>query len=422
MKHLGFNGYLSLKKEYNFTRNGVKFDKVLAVQLIQVVYRFVQLDRLKLKETRRLLYKTLDVSPLADAFKAHKIISTYILERRDYIELLDSYFLGCADCKRIFLPALIYKTKISPRNIFSVFSFVFLKHHSGTSKEKLYIACYLVYYLNILNTLGSAFESINLEGKKYTPFNSSFDIETLLVQFFRGRGVETFHVSHGLSYIKYNNYTGFDAVNGENITAGQILVWGKTSRADLIENYGRDTDEIIVAGNPKYPYKKINIRNDFKKGIIFLGAAIYDEENINIIVLAGSMASRYGMHFSIKAHPYSNISLLRETALANGMTLLPQEKTIVEILQSGEYDFAIAYNTTAYFEAMYYNMICFRYAVNENGEFKGLDDKFYDEPSFNEKLQRFRKLDTNKLNEDIEQVLIDNLGMGINNYSNIFNK
>ena len=54
----------------------------------------------------------------------------------------------------------------------------------------------------------------------------------------------------------------------------------------------------------------------------------------------------------------------------------------METCDHGNYDFAIAYNTTAYYEAMYYNMVCFRYVVDENGEFNGLNDKFYDETSF----------------------------------------
>jgi hypothetical protein len=421
MLHPGFNGYLSLKKEYNFTRNGVKFDKVLAVQLIQVVYQLVALDKLKLKETKRLLYKTLDVSPLADAFKSHNVISTYILERKDYTELLNSYFAGVTDYKRVFLPSLIYKTKFAPLNIINVFSFVFLKRHSGTLKEKLYIACYLVYYLNILNTLGTAFEHINLVGKKYIPFNSSFDIETLLVQFFKGKGVDTYHISHGLSYIKYNNYTGFDAVNGENITAEKILVWGESSKTDLINNYRRNAGTITVAGNAKYPYKTVNARTGFKKGIIFLGGAIYDKENEAIINLAGSIAAKHGIQFAIKAHPFSNIPVFEQAAEAKGITLLAQEKTIDEILQASEYDFAIAYNTTVYYEAMYYDMVCFRYAENENGAFNGLDDKFYDEKSFGHQLQRFKKMDLVALGSEIEKALVDNLGMGINKYSNIFN-
>ena len=38
----GFEGYLALKKEYTFTRRGVSYDKVLAVQLVQMAYKLVK--------------------------------------------------------------------------------------------------------------------------------------------------------------------------------------------------------------------------------------------------------------------------------------------------------------------------------------------------------------------------------------------
>ncbi len=418
----GFEGYLALKKEYAFTRSGVYYDKVLAVQLVQMAYKLVKLDKQKLKETAKLLHRTLDVSSLRKAFTEHKILSTYIHQRNDYIELMDAYFAGSDNWTRIYLPAMNYHRKVSPKNILTAFSLVFLRKHSGSYKQRFYIACYFVHYLNIHDSLRAAFKDIDLRGKQYVPFNSSFDLETLLTQFFAKKGAETYHISHGLSYVKYNNIAGFDAINGENITAKNILVWGETSKADLASNHNRNGAPIIVAGNPKYPYKRISVSNNFKKGIILLGAAIYDSNNASLIKLASRLAANCNIRFDAKAHPFSDMEQLTQAALAARIQLLPQEKTILETLQSGNYDFAISYNTTAYYEAMYYNMVCFRYMVDENGEFNGLNDKFYDERSFASQLVYFKEKNTNTLNKEIEQILVDNLGMGINKYQNIFNK
>jgi hypothetical protein len=417
----GFEGYLSLKKEYCFTRHGIAFDKVLAVQLVQVACNLVKTDAQTIKKAAGLLRRSLDVEALKEAFVNHKLVSTYIHQRNDYTALLNAYFAGCGDYSQVHLPAMPYQTKISFKNIFTAFGQVFLKKHSGTGRQRFYIACYFAYYLNILESLISTFNNADLQGRKYVPFNSSFDLETLLTQFFAGRGVETYHISHGLSYVKYNNTVGFDAINGENITAANILVWGETSKTDLIKNYGRIGGNITVAGNPKYPYKRINIRTRFKKGILFLGAAIYDENNVGLLKLTGRLAKANNISFDAKAHPFSNAALLDEAAVSAGIELLPQDKTIDEILRSGNYDLAIAYNTTAYFEAMYYNMICFRYMVAENGGFNGLNDKFYDEKSFAGQLVCFKEKDVNELNLEVKQVLVDNLGMGINKYQTIFN-
>lgn len=43
---------------------------------------------------------------------------------------------------------------------------------------------------------------------------------------------------------------------------------------------------------------------------------------------------------------------------------------------SDKYDFAIAYHTTAYYEAMYFNLFYLRCAKNENKLYDGLKDKF----------------------------------------------
>lgn len=418
----GFEGYLMLKKEYGFTRRGVAYDKVLAVQLVQTAYKLVKLDREKIRETAKLLYRSLDVAPLKAAFQDHQLLSTYIHQRNDYIELLDAYFAGCNDCTRVHLSELIYQRKVSPANIFTALRYVFLRKHSGSYRQRFYIACYFVHYLNIHDSLTAAFKNIDLKGKKYVPFNSSFDMETLLTQFFAWKRVSTYHISHGLSYVKYNNIAGFDSINGENITAKSILVWGETSKTNLIENYKRNEEAITVAGNPKYPFKRISVNKDFKRGIIFLGAAIYDANNAGLLKLASHIAAHNAIRFEAKAHPSSDMALLKVAAASANIHLLPPEKTILETLQSGNYDFAVAYNTTAYYEAMYYNMVCFRYMVDENGEFNGLNDKFYDEKSFAGQLIYFKEKDTRTLNIEIEQVLVDNLGMGINQYQTNFNK
>jgi hypothetical protein len=394
---------------------------VLAVQLVQMAYKLVKLDKQKLKETTKLLYRTLDVSALKQAFSNHRILSTYIHQRNDYIELLDAYFAGVDNWTRVHLPGMDYQRKVSPKNILTAFNYVFLRRHNGSYRQRYYIACYFVHYLNIHDSLRAAFKGTDLRGKKYIPFNSAFDLETLLTQFFAKKGAETYHISHGLSYVKYNNLISFDSINGENITAENVLVWGETSKSDLVINHDRDVAAITVAGNPKYPFKRINVGNAFKKGIIFLGAAIYDMKNAALLKLASRLAANNDIKFEAKAHPNSDMALLAEAAASANIQLLPKDRTILETLRSGNYDFAIAYNTTAYYEAMYYNMVCFRYMVDENGEFSGLNDKFYDERSFANQLIYFKEKDIHTLNKDIEHVLEANLGMGINKYQTIFN-
>ena len=152
---------------------------------------------------------------------------------------------------------------ISQKYLYCYLVSFFCENIAASYRQKFYIACYFVHYLNIHDSLRAAFKDTDLRGKKYVPFNSSFDLETLLTQFFAKKGAETYHISHGLSYVKYNNKAGFDAINGENITAKNILVWGETSKTDLVNNHNCDADTITIAGNPKYPYKRINVNDNF---------------------------------------------------------------------------------------------------------------------------------------------------------------
>lgn len=421
MKKPNFEGYVCLKNDYSHTSRGIQLNQVLSLQLLQLSFKLITPDKATRKTAARLLNKTLNVSPFVNAFEKSKVVSSYINQRKDYQELADSYFAKCKEHTAVHLPSLVYKRKVSYVNIIKAFSFVFLKKHSGSANEKFYLACYLVYYLNLLDTLTEAFKNTDLRGKKYAPFNSSFDLETLFTLFFKHKGADTYHTSHGLSYVNFKGDTNIDGVNGENITAANLLVWGETSRTDLINNYNHDPGAITVAGNPKYPAKLMSVKQTFKKGIVFLGGPVYDKDNAELITLTGRIATRNNIEFSVKAHPFSNLKHFSSIALASDVALLPNDKTITETLRSGDYDFAIAYNTTSYYEAMYYNMVCFRYAVNESGDYKGLDDKFYDQESFDKQLDRYKNIKSSVLNESVQQVLVDNLGMGINKYEYIFN-
>jgi hypothetical protein len=84
-----------------------------------------------------------------------------------------------------------------------------------------------------------------------------------------------------------------------------------------------------------------------------------------------------------------------------------------------KYDFSIVNNSTTYYEAMYAGMICFRYEKSENEEFKGLNDKFIDSETLQSRIQYFTFTDNQKLNDEVENLLINTLGMGINNYKQI---
>ncbi|RZA00859.1 MAG: hypothetical protein EOP47_12695 [Sphingobacteriaceae bacterium] len=421
MKGSSFNLYLLLKKEYNFNRHGVNISHALAPQLMQIAYNIIDINKLPLIDIVRRFNKTLDVSLLKQAFLSADNVSTYVIERNDYKELLNSYFEGTNSLAQCALPSLGYKRKFNPSTIIKVLVAVLLGNRDGTFRQKIYLASYITFYLNVLDSLKAAFSDVDLRNKKYIPFNSAFDMEPLFAQFFKAHGAQTYHISHGLSYVSYYGDTPADAVNGENITADNILVWGESSKNDLVNNFNRNPVGIRITGNTKYPAKQISIKNTFKNGIVFLARPLYDNDNAGLIALLGEIGVRHNIKFTFKAHPSSNIEVFKKAAADYNLMFLPKETTIRQVLELGMYDFAVAYNTTVYYEAMYYDTICLRYGVNENEVYHGLNDKFTNEKTFINLLEHFKAADTEAINTQITTVLTETLGMGINEYARIFN-
>jgi hypothetical protein len=67
-------------------------------------------------------------------------------------------------------------------------------------------------------------------------------------------------------------------------------------------------------------------------------------------------------------------------------------------------------------------MVCFRYSPDENMEFTGLEDRFSDLNSLSNGIEFFSNMGNQILSKKIEELLVDVLGMGINNYGELLNK
>ena len=421
MDNTDFLKYKNLKQRYDFRLHGIELNRVLTPEFNLIIYNRKKFDEIGSIKLFLSIFKTKSLGPIKAAYMHHRIISTVISKRKDYKDLIDSLLVGVEGWKHISLSELKPSLAFHPFLILKIFFFVFGKKRPETLKEKILLATSLVYYANILLSLRKQFKNMDLSGKKYVPFNSAYDLEALFVQFFKQKKVETYHICHGVTYIPYKTFIPIDAVNGENITADIILVWGKSFKENLIKIYNQDPAHIIICGNPKYRMKEIKVSQTFKRGIVFLGRPVYDADNKELLKLIGKIAEEQNIHFSIKAHPTSNQEMFKEVIKAHQkILLLSRENTVIEILHSGQYDFAIAYNTTTYYEAMYYSMVCLRYAINENEVYDGLDDKFYDEASLLVQIEKYKKKDASSINQEITEILIDNFGMGINRYKEFF--
>nr|WP_294795871.1 hypothetical protein [uncultured Mucilaginibacter sp.] len=417
-----FERYKQLKSQIAIVYNSIDFSKALSFECSQIAFNKQSIAAIKFTDLFKFCYASRDVTKLVNAFKEHATVLTTVYTRKDYEELIEKSFFNVKDFVRVTIDDLPYKSRFS----FSLSKYLLATklffQFSGLNlslKERVYLATRFIYQANFIDFLDTSFEGVDVHRNKYIAFNSAFDIETVLTLFLNKKGVDTYHFSHGLSYITFKYNVPIDILNTYNISAKKVLVWGQSSKIELLSKTAFLPGDIFIAGNPKYADRKIDVKKTFSSCIIFLGRSIYDSGNIELLKLVALIKNRYDINFTVKAHPASQQSLFLPILNQHGINLLSNQETINSILASNEYDFAVSYNTNAYFEALYNNLICFRYGVGENEGFDCLDDVFTDEESFNSIIIKYRNMDDEKINKAVTDLLVTNVGMGLNRYSDI---
>ncbi len=411
----------NLRIHSNFLYKKILVCDVLMKAYVTIVYEPLKVTNLDYISIVKKMFRTFDFSDFSDLFNNYNIVSTLQVNRTDYNDLLCLYIQDVKDCSKpyCFEGQLEKKTFVLSNILAGVYFFIKMIGVVVGFKNHLFVTATFVNYLNQLSSLEKSFKGINFKNKTYIPFNSSFDIENLYTQFFNREKCKTFHISHGLNYIKNNEEQTYDYVNGLCISGNDVLVWGKSSEENLLTNYG-ESKKIVVAGNPKYPHKQISISQEFTECIVFLARPIFDEYNMKLLQLVGQKNRNCNINFSVKAHPFSNLAKINEICELYKMSLLPNTLTINQLLSSGIYDFSISYNTTAYYESMYYGLLSFRFALGECEKFDGLEDKFSSLKELEENIDKFKKMNSESINDAVTSLLIHNLGMGINKYNKIF--
>jgi hypothetical protein len=126
---------------------------------------------------------------------------------------------------------------------------------------------------------------------------------------------------------------------------------------------------------------------------------------------------------SIKPHPHSdNLLTIQNLCDANNLEYIDIGISINELLKDNTFDFAIAYQTTTYYEAMYYGLICFRYAFKENEDYGDMEDRFVTITELENLIYKISKIDMMELTNTVTNLLVDNLGLGINRYKEIITR
>lgn len=410
--------YLSLKDKLNFVYKGIQYNKVLSFDIARIA--FLKEKDYTIREILRNFLFSVDLAPLVKACSIKEKIIIYSIGRNDYKFQIEQTISGISSIETILIEKLEKKNSFKPLQILVTFFHTYKSLRGKISLyEIIFLTSKIVFYKSIHEQLFLIF-NIQCKNKiKLISFNSAFNIENLICQFFNLNHHPTFSLSHGF-FVPYKKFIPTDIVNGENIVSNEIIVWGSSSVTDLNDNYDFPTKRVLVGGNPKYPYKKIRLKQTFKKCIVLLGRGIYNDSNLEIIkILKDFISENSSIIFELKLHPSLKIELYREICNGTNIEIIEDNKTLFDIFNENIYDFSIVNNSTTYYDALYAEMICLRYELSENEEFKGLDDKFVDSETLKNRINYFMNIDSHKLNSETEELLESILGMGINNYKQI---
>lgn len=409
-----FQEYKKTKQRLKCNFKGVNLVEAAAVELLDIM---VVDARKSLYDVFAAMCKRVDVKPLLQCFKESDIVCSYNFpKRRDHLSLAQ---MITSSIEKSTLHTLTYKKRLT-FNVIRFAKFLSKIDIKTTLMNKLFLAAIYTNYSHVVDELEKYCRSIPLSDKKYIPFLSSAYSEALLTLFLKGKHVKTFQLIHG-AICDYKKTIPIDVINWDNITADYILCWSDFQKRFFQEKTLLPDSHILIAGNPKYPYKKICVQGNMSKFVILGGTKAYDNDFIELLSIVEEVAQENGIVFQLKPHPNSEILNHPKWKQFSRIKVVDKTTTVKELFESGDFDCAITFNTTTYYECMYYGIVPLRWGVNENLDIQGLNDHFFDKQSFMDLIEKYQGMDKSQLSSDMESILINEIGMGINNYNAIVN-
>ena len=410
-----FEKYKQLKEQFDFVYKGVHFNRVLALPLWALANGTFKMSW----KAHALAVLAIDVSKVEYDPAKHDILSTFgrYPNRKDHLELYRTV-LGKLDGKASYNNTVEWHRKLSihPRLMMQVWCYVKknLKHSGLSLWDKFGLAAWCLHYANTLEELQKIdFSKV----RKYLCQCSVLDLENLFTQYMKSQGIPTYSLQEGMYYIFKTN-PPLDSVQYENFETDNLLCWGQFS-IDEDRSYGIPAERLRLAGYPqKVELHALKSNNEFKKCMILVARDAFRETNNELLKILSGFSSDY--EFCLKLHPSCDYDYYAQYASLHDMAIVPKEKTINECLNTEEYDFCIAVNTTAYYESLMRGLPCLRFW---DGTFDLSAGCKYDVFSTQEDFSACLDVLKNKSNvgyqADIDEMLRYAMGVGIDNYRKI---
>lgn len=408
-----FDRYKLLKHKFNFVYNGICLNKVLALPIWSLANGKYDFSWKRIA----LAFLAIDVKQLEFDPQKNTILSTFgRYARKDHLELYNTV-IERLDGKASYNKTLDFGWKLSvhPIMVSKVISFAFANLSetplSLWSKWKLIIEC--IHYCNIIEEI----KHMDFTGvQKFLCQCSVLDLENLLTQYFKLKNIPTYSLQEGIYFIFKKN-PPLDSVQYENFETDNLLCWGQFS-VDEDVSYGISPKRLRVAGYPKeVEMHTMKEENPYKKCMVLLARDSFRDTNMGLLNILLKYSVDY--EFCLKLHPSCDFELYSSFASQHGMIIISKDITINDCLNNNLFDFAIAVNTTAYYEALMRGLPCLRFCDGTFDLMAGYKDVFGTDDEFREVMEILRNQSLSTYQEDINRVLKYAIGIGIDNYKKI---
>ena len=314
----------------------------------------------------------------------------------------------------VFNVKLDKKKIISLKNILLSLHVVFERVKSLNLSKKIVLAAELCMYLNTIDYLNSlTIAKVEI----FVAYSVVHRSQNLLAQFFRIKGARIIGLTHGAQFV-YKKNIPIDCVAYENLNA-ECLVWSQMTKEEY-QRYGIKYP-IYIAGYPKnVVVKNVLQDNQMKKCLVLLCRKDFDESNLHLLKVLSTCSKDFV--FSVKLHPTCNFDYYGELCEEYGFELIPQKTLLTDCMDNRIFDFAIAVNTTSYYEIQTAGIPCLRFDDGDTYDLQnGIEeDRVSNVEEFLNSISFIKdKIQKNEYNQMVQDSLTYNLGIGIDNYREI---
>lgn len=408
-----YKKYIKIKQNISCLYKGYDIEKIMSIDIADSVYG----------NDGFLKIKNLAVAFLCKEINLPSESTSSVLfsmgpygGRRDYYEIMEYARVGVRS-DYIDLKDIRWRPSFNLKNLITSLYFIFRSEVDLGFTIKLILACKMSHYKNTIDYIEN--NNFNNAYKKYCSFCSALAYEAILDQYYRKRGVTTYTLQHGLYFIFKN--PPVDAIAYENMISDNLLCWGGFTKDEFIK-FGISESRLKIAGYPRpvktlKPYciggEKINI-------LLLCARNKFDQNNQEMLAIVHEFAQQFQfpVQVIIKTHPSLDQSEYKKIAQDYGFGF-SEQGTIKNLISDGKFDFAIAYNSTAYVDSYLNNLIALHYddADREN-DAEVMDDRFSTAQELKEKIQKFVPLvEKTETWESVSKKLHYLVGCGVNKYA-----